>query len=198
MPVIMAWREATRPYPKNIFSRSRCESCDKIIPFIFIIPLIGFILCKGKCSFCKEKIHIIYPIMEFIGGIVFLVFYIWLGLSGIISSILVVILVFISWLDLNECWIPQVVSIPLFWIGLCFSPYQINADARIMGAALGFFVSYLSMEITSYIKNNDVVAGGYCIDYLRWCLAWFRGYAGTAYSYFDYFYYSCSAIQNKR
>ncbi|WON76956.1 prepilin peptidase [Serratia sp. UGAL515B_01] len=160
MPVIMEWRETTGPHPTDIFSRSRCEYCGRVIPFIFIIPLFGYFFCRGRCYYCKDKVSLVYPFMELLGGIIFVGFFAWLGLSGIVSATLVIVLIFIAWMDFNETWIPLVVTLPLFWVGLCFSYYQSDANARVMGAALGFFVSYLSMAVISYFKKKDVVAGG--------------------------------------
>ena len=61
--------------PKNlsiIKPRSFCPQCKQPIPFYRNIPIITYILQFGKCHNCKNKISIIYPIIEIVIGIIFL------------------------------------------------------------------------------------------------------------------------------
>ncbi|MGE9075102.1 prepilin peptidase, partial [Escherichia coli] len=53
-----------------------------------------------------------------------------------------------------------VVTIPLFWCGLLFSPFEPDAYSRILGACFGFLLFWLSMALVSYISKEDLVAGG--------------------------------------
>ncbi len=55
--------------------RSFCPKCKKKISFFDNIPLLSFILLKGKCRQCKKKISIRYPLIEFVtAGVFVLVF----------------------------------------------------------------------------------------------------------------------------
>jgi len=55
---------------KNVlFSRSQCSSCRKNISPLGLIPIIGFLVSRGKCS-CGSKINFIYPLSEVICGLV--------------------------------------------------------------------------------------------------------------------------------
>jgi len=58
---------------KFIFSRSRCPKCGKILNWYELIPILSFIIQKGRCRSCKEKISLRYPITELISG--FFTFY---------------------------------------------------------------------------------------------------------------------------
>ena len=61
--------------PKNISivsPRSFCPKCKNIIPFYRNIPLITYMIQFGRCHNCKNKISIIYPIVECCIGILFL------------------------------------------------------------------------------------------------------------------------------
>ena len=53
-------------FKKNVtlFIRSKCISCKKNISFIDLIPVFGYLICKGKCSNCNYKIPIIYFFSE--------------------------------------------------------------------------------------------------------------------------------------
>ena len=53
--------------------RSHCPNCKKIIPFYRNIPIISFLIQKGKCNNCNKSISCIYLLTEFIIGIIFLI-----------------------------------------------------------------------------------------------------------------------------
>ena len=54
---------------------SHCEKCQKELTWIELIPVLGYMLQKGKCSKCKTSINIYYPISEFVMGIAALLFF---------------------------------------------------------------------------------------------------------------------------
>ena len=54
--------------------RSFCPSCKNKIKFRENIPLISWLIKKGKCSYCGEKINIRYPIIESLTAVLFLIF----------------------------------------------------------------------------------------------------------------------------
>ena len=66
-----------RLYLKQDFvrGRSKCEECGHTLHAKNLIPVISFLLQKGKCSFCHNKISTLYPLSEIITGIIFLVAY---------------------------------------------------------------------------------------------------------------------------
>ena len=52
---------------------SHCISCNHIIKWYENIPIISFIILKGKCSNCNENISILYPAVEMITGLLFVI-----------------------------------------------------------------------------------------------------------------------------
>jgi len=52
------------------FPASHCPTCKTPLKWWHNIPIISYILLKGKCAFCKEKISIQYPIVELLSGII--------------------------------------------------------------------------------------------------------------------------------
>lgn len=51
-----------------IHSRSHCDTCGRVIPWPYLIPVLGYLLANGRCN-CGEKISLFYPLTEGIGGI---------------------------------------------------------------------------------------------------------------------------------
>jgi len=52
-----------------LFNRSKCPKCGKILSWYELIPVLSFIIQKGRCRNCKEKISLRYPITEIIVGV---------------------------------------------------------------------------------------------------------------------------------
>lgn len=63
------------------FPPSHCTSCKKEIKWYDLIPIISYIFLRGKCRYCREKISIRYPIVEFITALLFLADYNIYGLT---------------------------------------------------------------------------------------------------------------------
>lgn len=63
-------------YPEIIKQNSHCENCKKLLKWWELIPILGYILIKGKCSKCKTKVNMYYPLSELYLGVTFLSFYI--------------------------------------------------------------------------------------------------------------------------
>lgn len=60
-----------------IGGRSHCPYCNKKLNWYELIPLISFIIQKGKCRDCKKKLSWQYPLVEFISGLVFIATFIY-------------------------------------------------------------------------------------------------------------------------
>ncbi len=63
---------------KSLFiKRSFCPKCKKSIKWYDNIPLVSFILLKGKCRFCKSHISLQYPLVELSTAVLFLLVFIY-------------------------------------------------------------------------------------------------------------------------
>lgn len=64
------------PLKQKIFTPSKCESCGHILKYNEKIPLLSYIFQHGKCNECHQRIPAIYPMFEFITGVLFVITYI--------------------------------------------------------------------------------------------------------------------------
>jgi len=138
--------------PRNesiIYPASHCPKCRSKIKPVDNIPLLSYILLKGRCRNCKSKISIQYLIVEFLTGLIYLIVYLIYGLSiqTLIYIILSSALIIIAFIDLNEQVIPEVISLP----------------GMVIGLILSFFVPYISF-INSAL---GIVIGGGIILVIR-------------------------------
>ncbi len=71
--VILRYRPERPLFDLKIISgRSRCPKCRKVLSWGELLPLLSFLFLRGKCSACRERISIQYPLVEFLTGLVFL------------------------------------------------------------------------------------------------------------------------------
>lgn len=54
------------------FGQSECPKCKHKLTFLNLIPLLSWLMQKGKCSYCKKPISVKYPALELITGLLFL------------------------------------------------------------------------------------------------------------------------------
>ncbi|MCB5258467.1 MAG: prepilin peptidase [Candidatus Cloacimonadaceae bacterium] len=105
---------------------SHCTECGKSIPFSQNIPIISYILLKGRCKSCGAKIHWHHLVVEIITPVLFIALYLVYGLSFSFFkfAIMTGFLIPIFFIDAFHKIIPLVLSIPLAITGLLLGLIQ--------------------------------------------------------------------------
>ena len=153
--------------PRNesiIFPASHCPKCRSNISLKDNIPLISYILLKGRCRNCKNKISIQYPIVELLTGLTYLIIYLIYGLSiqSLIYIILSSALIIIAFIDLNEQIVPDVISLPGIVVGFIISffvPY-ISFINSALGVIVGGGIILIIGLAGSVIFKKEAMGGG--------------------------------------
>jgi len=153
--------------PRNesiIYPASHCPKCHSNIKPVDNIPLISYILLKGRCRNCKSKIFIQYPIVELLTGLIYLIIYLTYGLSvqTLIYIILSSALVIIAFIDLNEQIVPDVISLPGIVIGFIvsfFVPYISFINSG-LGILVGGGIILIIGMAGSVIFKKEAMGGG--------------------------------------
>ena len=106
-----------------IWPRSHCPACKKMIRFYDNIPLISYLLLRGRCRYCKGPISIQYPLVEGITALSSLFLFMKFGpsLSYLFYFAFVAALIVITVIDLYHQIIPDVISLPGIGVGLLAS-----------------------------------------------------------------------------
>jgi leader peptidase (prepilin peptidase)/N-methyltransferase len=153
--------------PKNesiIYPASHCPKCHSNISPKDNIPLLSYILLKGRCRNCKSKISIQYPIVELLTGLIYLIIYLIYGLSiqTLVYIILSSALIIIAFIDLNEEIVPDVISLPGIVIGFIISffvPY-ISFINSALGVLVGGGIILIIGLVGSVIFKKEAMGGG--------------------------------------
>ena len=153
--------------PKNesiIYPTSHCPKCRTTIKPVDNIPLLSYILLKGRCRNCGSKISIQYPVVELLTGIIYLIIYLIYGLSiqSLIYIILSSALIIIAFIDLNEQIVPDVISLPGIGVGLILSffvPYLSFINSA-LGVVVGGGIILIIALVGSMIFKKEAMGGG--------------------------------------
>ncbi len=146
----------------DISGRSKCMSCGKTLPAKELVPLFSFLFLRGTCSSCGEKISIQYPIVELLGGAVFvlipLFFNSFFGIRHAIFASLMapgwyypflflwilafLILILIFVIDLRHYIIPDGLNFSLFVVGIATTVLFVANKTDFLMFRESFFKNY--------------------------------------------------------
>ena len=145
-------------------SRSFCPDCNHTLGVIELMPLLSYLLQRGKCKHCKQPISIQYPIIEFTCGILTSLAYIKFGLNLELIFILIFIfsLVALFWIDAKHQLLPDAITLPLITIGLVFNyPFGfVEFTDALIGAAIGYLTLWSIFWIYKLIRKVDGLGYG--------------------------------------
>jgi len=168
---------------------SQCTHCGMSLKWHENIPLISYLFLKGKCSNCSKKISFVYPLVEIIAGLLFIVtaLYTKNTIQFVFYIVLAMLFVALIFIDFKHYLLPDNLLIPAFLISLIYFGYTEKTEVmlRIMfglmtGAAL-FLLRYITSKL--YAKETfgmgDVKLGaliGFLIGSLNAYIAIFFGF----------------------
>ena len=160
LPIIMEreWRqECAESFPEYKISppegsfslslpRSNCPKCKTQLRLIDNIPVVSWLLLKGKCHQCKSKISARYPLIELMTAI----------MSGLVAhsfgpnyfSIALIFFTFLlitaTFIDLDTMLLPDQLTLPLVWSGITLALLQIS-PVSLSDAVIGAIAGYLCL-----------------------------------------------------
>ena len=151
--------------------RSRCPGCDAEITALQNIPVVSWLLLGGKCASCRTSISVRYPIVEFatavLSAVVALHFgWHWQTLAALLFTWALISLTVI---DLDHTLLPDVITMPLLWLGLLLSlfwhadlaaPAPTDPSSAILGAVCGYLILWTVYWAFKLITGKDGMGYG--------------------------------------
>ena len=139
---------------------SACPACGSAIRWYDNIPLISYLILRGRCRNCNASISIRYPIIELLCGLFAMAS--WMhygqGLEALIYFILIAALVTIAFIDIDHRIIPDIISLP--------------------GIPLGFLSSFILPQLKWSDSLIGIAAGGGSLLAIAWGYQLFTGKDG--------------------
>lgn len=134
---------AAREAPFNLFlPRSRCPACKQRIEIQDNIPILSWLLLKGRCRHCAERISVRYPLVEALAAGAALAATAVFGFTweGFAAAACAWALIALAGIDLDEQLLPDQITLPLLWAGLIVNAIGGFADlpSAVAGAVAGY------------------------------------------------------------
>lgn len=123
--------------------RSSCPHCNAPVLARDNVPLLSWLLLKGKCRSCSAPISPRYPLVEALTAILSGVVAWQLG-YGVAAGVVIIItwtLIALTFIDIDKMLLPDQLTLPLLWLALVFSLTDsafVNPSEAIVGAAAGY------------------------------------------------------------
>ncbi len=125
---------------------SQCPHCKTPIRAWQNIPVLSYLLLRGRCANCQATISLRYPIVEIISGALALAAGLQFGFdSAQILGALIMIwcLITLTGIDIDTQLLPDSITLPLLWLGLLFNLNGVFTD--IQSAVVGAVAGYLTL-----------------------------------------------------
>jgi leader peptidase (prepilin peptidase)/N-methyltransferase len=144
---------------------SHCPKCGGKIPVWDNIPVLSYIMLKGRCRFCKAPISPQYPLVEILTALLFALVFSRYGMSvyTLFAFAFTAILIVVTFIDLKHKIIPNILNylgIILAGIGLVFSFLPISPVTGAIGFLLGGGFFYLAAVISPLLFKKEGMGGG--------------------------------------
>jgi len=152
------------PNFQNIaFPSSHCPKCKNPLKWWHNIPVISWIILKGKCYYCKEKISFRYPLIEILTSLIFLTVFLKNGINiySLIISLVFSLLLALSVIDLFYKAVPDSINLTALTLAIFSSQdiLQNLQNALIFAGAfalLRFYVSYYVSLKENILLNQKI------------------------------------------
>ncbi|MGB1539146.1 MAG: prepilin peptidase [Pseudomonadales bacterium] len=125
--------------------RSQCPGCGTQVKAIDNIPIVSFVLLRGRCGQCQNPISLQYPAIELTTGLVtlFLIHHFGLSSAAVLACLLTYALIALSTIDYRTTLLPDSITLPFLWLGLLANINGTFTD--LTSAVVGAMAGYLSL-----------------------------------------------------
>ena len=124
--------------------RSACPHCGHAITALENIPILSWLMLRGRCRGCQAKISARYPMVELLTGLATLViaWHFPLGWPLLGALVLTWTLIALTCIDLDKMLLPDQLTLPLLWLGLLLniSGHLVSLQDAVLGAVFGYLV----------------------------------------------------------
>ncbi len=121
---------------------SHCPHCGNAIKPWHNIPLLSYLLLRGRCAHCQATIAKRYPIVEALTGLLgaYMVWQLGVTPMAMVSLLLMYVLVALTFIDFDHHLLPDQLTLPLLWLGLICNSWGlvVSLPDALWGAVAGY------------------------------------------------------------
>ncbi len=146
------------------FPASHCPHCNTAIQPWQNIPVISYMLLRGRCANCSTPISARYPIIEAITGLLSAYAAIHCGFTWELLATLFFLwaLLTLTMIDVDHQLLPDQITLPLLWLGLLLNTQHVfvSLNAAVIGAAAGYLTLWSVYHVFRLVTGKEGMGFG--------------------------------------
>jgi len=143
---------------------SHCPHCKKLLRWFHNIPVVSYFSLRGRCAFCEKRISILYPTIELLTALlsVIVVMHYHISCQMIAGLLFTWILIAMTFMDINEQFIPDDCNYILLWSGLFLSTgsFFTTPVQSILGAIVGYVGLWIIAKLFQVFRKKEGMGHG--------------------------------------
>jgi leader peptidase (prepilin peptidase) / N-methyltransferase len=146
-----------------LWPASACEACKRPLQWFDNIPIVSYLVLRGRCRSCGAPFSVRYLVVETLTAAMFASAWWYYGPSTLLVSRLIFgcLLIVLFAIDLEHHLLPNVLTLPGILIGLAFSPFtEPGLRSSLIGIAVGGGVLYLIAEGYYRLRHEEGLGMG--------------------------------------
>lgn len=158
---------------------SHCPSCNTPIKAWQNIPVLSWLLLRGKCNNCKAPISIRYPMVEALTGLGFVTSFALYSPSyhALLLAAMCFVLISLFFIDLDTQLLPDSLTLGLLWLGITvhlMADTPVSIEDSLWGAILGYSVFWSIATLFKVLRGKEGMGAGdfKLLAALGACLGW--------------------------
>ena len=130
-----------------VVPRSRCPACGQGITAMQNVPVVSYLFLGGRCSGCKARISLQYPLVELLAGLgaAYAAWHFGPSLAAVGAALFLWFTIALAFIDHETGLLPDHLTLPLVWAGLLLNLRHafVPLPEAVVGAAGGYLVLWL-------------------------------------------------------
>jgi leader peptidase (prepilin peptidase)/N-methyltransferase len=147
-----------------VLPRSACPACGHGITWYENIPVLSWLLLRGKCSSCSAAISFRYPMVELLTGVLtaYAAWYFGFSWQSGAAFLLLWALIALTFIDLDTFYLPDNITLPLIWLGLLvnLNGVFVSLDSAVVGAIAGYLVLWTVYQLFRLLTGKEGMGFG--------------------------------------
>ena len=153
-----------------VVPRSACPSCKAPITALQNIPLVSWVLLRGRCARCGGPISARYPLVELLTGILSagVAARFGFGFAALAALALTWFLIALAFIDIDHQLLPDSLTLPLLWLGLTLSLWgpqggagvPVDVRSSLIGAVAGYLSLWCVYHLVRLVTGKEGMGYG--------------------------------------
>lgn len=143
---------------------SACPACGHAIAWHENIPLLSYLLLRGKCRACGASISPRYPVVELLTGLLTALVAWQFGFAWQTAAVFVLVwaLIALAFIDLDTQYLPDDITLPLLWLGLLVNVQGlfVPLGEAVIGAVAGYLVLWSVYQLFRLLTGKEGMGFG--------------------------------------